>query len=96
MNLAIADSDAEKEELFVIFKDIKSMMKAYKWEGKAHYQVANLPKDMDIRVVGIKVIDGKAQLAIKDTKVSDEQPVKLSYQPASINKIRAALKDLDS
>lgn len=96
VNLAIADGDAEQEQLFVIFKDIKSMMKAYKWKGNAHYQVANLPKDMDIRVVGIKVIDGKAQLAIKDTKVSDEQPVQLTYQPASINKIRSALKDLDS
>lgn len=96
VNLAIADGDAEQEQLFVIFKDMKSMMKAYKWKGHANYQVANLPRNMDIRVVGIKVIDGKAQLAIQDTKVSDEKPVKLSYQPASINKIRSALKDLDS
>ena len=96
VNLAIADGDAEKEELFVVFKDIKSMMKASKWKGSAHYHVSNLPKNMDIRVIGIKVIDGKAQLAILDTKVSEKVPVKLSYRPASINKIRSALNDLDS
>ncbi|NRB52115.1 MAG: OmpA family protein [Saprospiraceae bacterium] len=96
VDLAIADDDVEQEQLFVIFKDIKSMMRASKWKENANYQVSNLPRNMDIRVVGIKVVDGKAQLAIKDTKVSDEKPVKLSYQPASINKIRSALSNLDS
>lgn len=96
VTLAIADGDAEEEELFVIFKDIKSMMKASKWQHGTHYQVSNLPKDMEIRVVGIKVMDGKAQLAVKDTKVSDQGAVQLSYRPASINKIRSALQDLDS
>lgn len=96
VTLAIADGDAEQEELFVIFKDIKSMMKASKWKGNANYQIYNLPKDMDIRVVGIKVIDGKAQLAIQDTKVSDQGPLKLFYRPASINKIRSAIQNLDS
>lgn len=96
VDLAIADGDTEKEELFVIFKDIKSMMKASKWKGSPHYHVSNLPKHMNIRVVGIKVMDGKAQLAVLDTKVSENTPVKLSYQPASINKIRSALNDLDS
>lgn len=37
VNLVIVDSDVEKEEFFVIFKDIKSMMKVYKWEGKVYY-----------------------------------------------------------
>ena len=95
VTLAIADEDEQQEELFVIFKDIKSMMKAYRWNEES-YQVANLPKDMEIRVVGIKVIGGKAQLAVSDTRVRDGHPLRLSYQPASINKIRAALQDLDS
>lgn len=95
VTLAIADEDEQEEELFVIFKDIKSMMKASRWKGEM-YQVSNLPKDMEIRVVGIKVVDGKAQLAVSDTRVTDEHLLRLSYQPASINKIRAALQDLDS
>lgn len=96
VDLAIEDVDEEQAELFVIFKDIRNIMKARKVSGKSQYQVKNLPRDMDIRVVGVKIIDGKPQLAIRDTKVSDQSPLRLQYQAANLQKIRTALKDLDT
>lgn len=96
VDLAIEDEAGGEAELFVIFKDIRNIMKAQRITGKARYQVKNLPRDMDIRVVGVKVVDGKPHLAIRDTKVTDGRPLQLQYQATNIRKIKTALNDLDS
>lgn len=95
MNLAVADDDEEKEEIFVLFKDIKSMMKAKQQAGSKAYLTQAVPKDAAIRIVGIKVKNGKAHLAIKDTTAGASSLHQLTYQATSLKMIREALQNLD-
>ncbi|MEZ5044865.1 MAG: OmpA family protein [Saprospiraceae bacterium] len=96
MPLAVADSDQLEEEIFVVFKDIKSMMRAYKAGDKNTYMTQAAPKDAAIRIIGIKVIDGRAQLAVKDTTVGAMPQHTLDFKPSSMQSIRKALNDLNS
>jgi len=95
MNLAVADDDEEKEEIFILFKDIKSMMKAKQHQESKAYLTQAVPKDAAIRIVGIKVKNGKAHLAIKDTTAGASSLHQLTYQPTSLKMIREALQNLD-
>lgn len=95
MNLAVADDDEEKEEIFILFKDIKSMMKAKLHHESKAYLTQAVPKDAAIRIVGIKVKNGKAHLAIKDTTAGASSLHQLTYQPTSLKMIREALQNLD-
>lgn len=95
MNLAVADDDEEKEEIFIVFKDIKSMMKAQRQPTTNAYLTQAVPKNAAIRIVGIKVKNGKAHLAIKDTTAGASSLHQLTYQPTSLKMIRQALQNLD-
>ena len=95
MNLAVADDDEEKEEIFIVFRDIKSMMKAQRQATTNAYITQAVPKNAAIRIVGIKVKNGKAHLAIKDTTAGASIMHELNYQPTNLKMIRQALQNLD-
>ena len=91
--LVIADEDYSSEKIFVICKDIRSMLRAER-TTKA-YRTRSMPKGMDVRVVAIKLDNGQPYISMVDTKVGQEDQVALSYKACSLPELRKSLNELN-
>jgi hypothetical protein len=91
--LVIADEDYSNEKIFVICKDIRSMLRAER-TTKA-YRTRSMPKGMDVRVVAIKLDNGQPYISMVDTKVGQEDQVALSYKACSLPELRKSLNELN-
>lgn len=89
MELAIEDLDPEDERIFVVFEEINSILRAYKKEGQ--YKTALVPKLANIKIIGIKVVEGKAYLAELQTYVGAND-YQLEYRPCSLAEMAKALE----
>ncbi|MCI5081005.1 MAG: OmpA family protein [Saprospiraceae bacterium] len=89
----IADLDLSDEQVFVVFKDIRSMMRAGKYQN--YYKTNKIPTGMNVRVIGIKLEDGKPLLAVKDTQVGQENQLVLQYESCSLSQLRESLSQLN-
>ena len=96
VSLAVVDEDEQEEEVYIVFKDIRSMMRIYKSDGASDYRTRTLPRQAPIRIVGLKLVNGRAYLAVKDTNVGLADQFTLDYQPSSLKSIRLALSAFDS
>jgi hypothetical protein len=91
--LVIADEDYSNEKIFVICKDIRSMLRAER-TTKA-YRTRSMPKGMDVRVVAIKLDNGQPYISMVNTKVGQEDQVALSYKACSLPELRKSLNELN-
>lgn len=91
--LVIADEDYSSEKIFVICKDIRSMLRAER-TTKA-YRTRSMPKGMDVRVVAIKLDHGQPYISMVDTKVGQEEQLSLNYQACSLPALRKSLNELN-
>ena len=91
--LVIADEDYSSEKIFVICKDIRSMLRAER-TTKA-YRTRSMPKGMDVRVVAIKLDNGQPYISMIDTKVGQEGQLSLNYQACSLPALRKSLNELN-
>ena len=93
MPLAVSDpTNAEGASVYVLFKDINSMMRAYKRDGQ--FVVNNLPRNKAVTIIGVKVEDGRPQMAMLDTYVGTEN-LSLNYKPCSLSDLRNTLDQLN-
>lgn len=91
MELAIKDSDPEQDErVFVVFEEINSILKASK-RGPI-YTTQKVPLQAPIRIIGVKVVDGKAFLAELKSFVGAKGEYELEYRPCSLAEMAAALE----
>lgn len=92
--LVIDDSNSESDEtIYVVFRDIQSMMRAYR--SGDQYLVQNLPKGQEVTVIGVKLEEGRPQMAVVDTQVGSTGSLALDYQACSLNDLRATLNRLN-
>lgn len=94
MALAIADDDPSGERVFVVFEELNSIVNTYKKESR--YLTQELPRDARIKVIGIKVEDGKPRLAVHRLTVADTQgqPLALDFAACKLGDIRKELAGL--
>lgn len=93
MTLAVRDSDPEEEKVFVVFKDINSMMRLYSRKGDRYVQ-NDVPKDAEVKIIGLKVQNGRPSMAVLNTRVGEKSVVELNYERCKINDIRKTLKSI--
>ncbi|MBK8706775.1 MAG: OmpA family protein [Saprospiraceae bacterium] len=90
--LVIHDNDDAEERVFVIFKEMKSIMPATLVDGK--YQSGKVPKKAAVKIIGYKVQEGKAYMAVHETVAGEKDSYALHYQPSSLKAIRKELETL--
>jgi outer membrane protein OmpA-like peptidoglycan-associated protein len=93
MALAVRGTDYEEEKVFVVFKDINSMMRLYSKQGDRYVQ-NNLPKDAEVKIIALKVDNGLPSMAVLDTRVGEEPVINLKYEACKIKDIKAVLANI--
>lgn len=89
----IADADEAEESIYVVFKDEMTILPVQRRDGG--YQSSGVPTGADIRILGIKMVDGRAQMALVETTVGAEEQYKLAYEPKSLKEVRNELMKLN-
>ncbi len=56
------------------------------------YETQNLPKNLKATVIGFSTQNGEIQMAKKEIKTGQGQPIKLDYQPVSLANLKAELE----
>ena len=91
MELAIKDLDPEQDErVFVVFEEINSILRANK--NGPLYTTSKVPLQAPVRIIGLKVVDGKAYLAELETVVGAAGEYDLEYRPCSLLEMAEALE----
>lgn len=93
MALAIRDTDYEEEKVFVIFKDINSMMRLYYKQGDQYVQ-NDVPKHAEVKIIALKVDNGMPSMAVLDTKIGEEPVIDLKYEACKIKDIKEVLASI--
>lgn len=95
MPLVIQDSDDAEERIYVVFESLNSIVSTFKRDQQ--YLTQGLPKDARVKVIGIKVTEGRPQLALTEMVVADsrEKPLALNYEACKLSDIRKALAQLN-
>ena len=91
MNLEFA-STSDENQYYLIFKDIRSLIRPYKSGGMVSFK--GVPKGEDVRLVAVHMKDGAAQLAINDFTLGTKDGVKLSFAHAEIKDLKRALEEI--
>lgn len=89
----IADADEGEESIYVVFKNEMTILPVHRRDGG--YQSSGVPTGADIRILGIKMVDGRAQMALVETTVGAEEQYKLAYEPKSLKEVRNELMKLN-
>jgi hypothetical protein len=88
-NLEFA-SLSDDDQFYLIFKDIRSMIRPYNLNGKVLFR--GVPKGEDVRLVAVNVDGGNANVATLDFTVSNSEDLKLTFVPAGIKDLKKALE----
>ena len=91
--LAINDPDDSEEKVFVVFKDINSMLRVRKQEQQ--YLTNAIPASSMVTIIGLKVEDGKALMAMQEVRADSQTAFDLDFQPTSLRNIRKQLEQLN-
>jgi len=88
------DRPAEDEMVYVIFKEINSMLRPQALNS--HYRTQLVPKDAEVTILGIRLSeDGQAEMAVIDTRVDAQESYALDYAPCKLSAIRKKLDELN-
>ena len=90
--LVVRDADQADEKVYVIFQEMNSLIGMYKRpEG---YRADGLPRGARVKLLGIKVEDGRAQMAVTEARVGREDPFQLDYRPCTLTELSLELERL--
>ncbi len=93
MALAVNDTDTEEEKIFLVFKEINSMMRlAYK-QGTNYIQ-NDLPKNAEVKIIALKINKGQPSMAVLDTRVGAEPVIDLNYKNCKIRDIKKVMESI--
>jgi hypothetical protein len=73
-------------KIYMVFSDINSCLPISRYKG--NYISSKVPKGKQVRIVAVKVQDGKPQLAISKINTSRRDPVTLQYKTCSLDDIK--------
>jgi hypothetical protein len=90
--MVINDPDTEEEMVYVIFEDINSIIKTTR--KNVGYITSPLPLNREVKILGIKVKEGRARMAVEDTVIGSVAAVDLDYRPCRLKDIREQLQRL--
>jgi hypothetical protein len=90
--LAVKDPEGGDEQVYVIFTRTNSIIRLDR--NKEQYYMAGLPDGMPVKLVGIRVADGQPALAVKETKIGQEESFVLNFEASSLPEIRNTLTAL--
>ena len=93
MQLAVTDDDATEERIFVVFQDLNSILRTTR-KG-AQYLTQSVPLGSPVKIIGIKAVNGRSQLAVQNAIVGDAEAYSLVYEPVSLKELRQALGRLN-
>lgn len=94
MELAFTDADPEEERVFIVFKEIESILRPVKRGNQ--YISRKIPKSAPVKIIGVKVKNGRPQLAIKETQVDAlAADYTLDFQNCSLKELRNTLTRLN-
>ena len=80
--------------MMVMLTSIKSAVMMVPLKNGQYQSSLKLPSGKKVKLISIKVIEGHAQLAIKEFIVGQEQP-KLEYKQVRFGELRQALERLN-
>ena len=83
---SIAGNELKNEDVKIVFTDIKSIMQGINYKGNVSFN--NVPKDMDIAVIGIRYRNSKYELATSKTTTSDKNSSLQYFPMSSITEIK--------
>lgn len=78
------------DEFYLIFKDLKSLIRPRKKDGKVVF--IGVPKGEKVRLVAVNVNDGHANMAVHDFTIDVNKGTHLKYYPAGVKELRKALE----
>ena len=90
-DITIMDADTLEEKVLIVFKDINSMMSAYKPYKSGNYKVSRVPLNTKKDVFAYKVIKGKPYLCLQ-TINSEETILNLKFKESSFVEIKKLLE----
>ena len=91
MDLEFADN-ALKPKYYLVFKEIKSLLKPKIKDGQVHFD--NIPKGKEVRLVSIGVKNEEYLMAYQDLTLGKDEEVNLNYQKAQISRIQDILGNI--
>ena len=89
--MAFVDNDESEETIMLVFKSLPSILPVSRNPDTKQYISAPVPKGMEVKIIGIKVDQGRSMMAVKDTKVGEKAPYDLVYEPKTLKEIQAEL-----
>lgn len=78
----------EKDEvkMYIVFNDLQSYLPMYRKGNE--YSSSPIPKGKNVKVVAVKVVEGKPQMAISTINTSHPERVSLQYKTCSLKEIK--------
>jgi len=81
---------------YLIFKDIKSMLRPTYIKESQSFAFNRVPKKENVKIVAVKLINNKPHIAMKDHVISDDNNLKMNFVATTLNEIKRQLNSLDS
>ena len=91
--LALNHQADPNTKFYIIFKDIKSVLTLYS-SGENVYTSTmynGVPKDMDVKVVGIRITKGKVETFEHEGTAADINNLEIKFEPKKLEQIRSML-----
>ena len=83
----------EDTKVYLIYKDIRSFLS--KTSQNSNVVFKNSPIGEPVKVIAVKLVDGKPQMAVRDITIEANQYVSLDFFPAQLTDVRAELNSVD-
>ena len=80
------------DQFFLIFKDIKSLIRPIDRNGKAVFR--DVPLGEDVRLVAVSMKNGKAKMARRDFKIGSQRNNKLTFFNTGVKDLKSAFSDI--
>lgn len=89
----LTDKGGENTVFYVVFKDIRSVMKALPMSDR-FFLADGLPIHLSVTVIGLRIADGKAEMSYAEGTVRDFERYKPKFEERSMKEVLAELNKL--
>lgn len=79
---------------YLVFKNMRSMLSGSLTIGDLKFN--GIPVGEPVKLIGIKLVDDKPHMAVKDFTLEENGVVTLNYKPSKLNDIKAELSSVDA
>jgi hypothetical protein len=87
--------ETDDVRIYVTIKSINGMLPLLRQHDNNVYRIEDLPKGTKVTVVGVKIKDGMAQMALQDAVVGETPTFQLNYKAMTLNALGNELKRLN-